>query len=392
MMIAGIKPENLSKVHTLAKFAAKHMSIVEDDGVGYAAITKDGGIYGEKWRNKEDAFAIHSQPKPDPVVTKMQSLIGLMGEWGTALATTKIYDSFGYRTKTAVDNTVALILHARKASMNSSKTIENVHPFSMIDVEDQPDTALIHNGLIVNHDKLVKTMSSCDSEVILHEYLANVMYHNPWGMEQLAKTLVGEYACGVLSSGSDDNNQTVPILDVFKSGKELYCLYIPEIDANVFCTSDYTMKNAAQEAGFTVLNPVKLKDGYLARFNAITGERIGDLISFTTSNRYDNAYYKSHNHSMAGNRGMGPRHIKNVAETTKHLIDDITATKDDNIESIKKHFERKHPSLFTAPYGQPEADLAANEKALFNTLKENNNTNHKALHLVQAALGFMNRA
>src|ERR1019366_1286406 len=178
MCIAGIKPEHLSKVQKLAKAAAKNMAIVEEDGVGYAAITKSGLIYGEKWLKKEHAFNIHSQPKNDIMVELMHKMFGDMAEWGmNTPVTAKVYDSFGDRNQQTIDETVGLIIHARKATMGSVKTIENVHPFVILNDENHPDTALIHNGSILNHDKLTKIMSTCDSEVILHEYLANQMYH-----------------------------------------------------------------------------------------------------------------------------------------------------------------------------------------------------------------------
>jgi hypothetical protein len=132
MLIAGIKPEHVEKVHKLAKAAAKSMSFMEDDGVGYAAITNSGAIYGEKWLKKDDAFVIHSQPKVDPIIDMMQNMFGGMADWVTKPTDEKVYASFGVRNQAAVDNTVALILHARKASTGSDKTIDNVHPFDAL--------------------------------------------------------------------------------------------------------------------------------------------------------------------------------------------------------------------------------------------------------------------
>lgn len=394
LMIAGIKPEHVAKVHKLAKAAAKNMSIIEDDGVGYAAITKGGNIYGEKWRNKDDAFNIHHQPKTDPLVGLMSKMFGDMAEWSTPPVLTQVYESFGNRNQESIDETVGLIVHARKATVGSAKTIENVHPFVQLDVKDEPDTALIHNGSILNHAKLTKTMSTCDSEVILHEYLANQMYHNPWGIEQLAKTLIGEYAVGVLSSMMDTDGSITPILDVFKSGKELYAAYVPEIETYVFCTAEHTLENSCKESGLTMKNAVKLKEGYLLRINAVTGEKIEDLISFKPSSKWDNDYTQSHRHTMVRPsdthliREVGP-HLSNT--TGEYTEDDgITETSDDTIESAKKHFERRHPSLFTMPYLEVNTKLEQNERSLFSELSKGKDTNHKALHLVAVALASVN--
>ena len=102
-------------------------------------------------------------------------------------------------TPASINDTVAVILHARKATVGD-KNICNVHPFFEINNKDSEDTALIHNGSINNHFQLTKKYSTCDSEVILHEYLKNMMNYNPWGIEELSKTIKGEYTVGVLSS------------------------------------------------------------------------------------------------------------------------------------------------------------------------------------------------
>ncbi len=401
MCIAGIKPEHLTKVHKLAKAAAKNMSIVEDDGVGYAAITKSGTIYGEKWRNKDDAFNIHTQPKNDPMVDLMSRMFGDMADWVNAPVTSKVYDSFGNRDAKSVNETVAIILHARKATTGSSKVIENVHPFVQLDVQDEPDTALIHNGSILNHAKLTKTMSTCDSEVILHEYLANNMYHNPWGIEQVAKTLIGEYAVGVLSSMRDTDGTYTPILDIFKSGKELMVGYVPELETFVFCTSEHTLENSCKEAELTLKNPIKLKEGFLMRLNAITGNKIDDLISFKTSSKWENGYTDSHTNSRVRPYNQQNSGVKDVVELNKNVNpitgeytedDGITATSDDTIDSAKKHFERRHPSLFTMPYIEVNGPLEANERELFSELSKGKDTNHKALHLVAVAIASVAKA
>lgn len=392
LMIAGIKPEHVAKVSQLAKAAAKNMSMVEDDGVGYAAITKDGEVYGEKWRNKEDAFEIHSQPKNDPVILKMNDLLGDMAQWAKTPTTSKIYDSFGVRSAKAIETTVGLILHARKATANSDKTIENVHPFVTLGVEDQPDTALIHNGSIVNHEKLTKKMSTCDSEVILHEYLANMMFHNPWGIEQVSKTLIGGYVVGVLSSMLETDGSKIPVLDVFKSdlNKDLHAGYIPELETVVFATNETVLENSCKEVGLTLKNVVKIKEGYLLRINAITGVRLEELISFTPSAKWDNDYTKNHTNSMVPH-SMMPHHARPVGPLAA-AEDDITETldSDSSIESAKKHFERRHQSLFTMPYIEVNGSLESNERALFSELSTGPNTNHKALHLVAVALAAAN--
>ena len=385
-MVAGIKPEKVPMVAKLAKHMAKAMSTIEDDGVGYAAITKDGQIYGEKWLNKDDAFVVHEASPPDPVLEKIVGMFGETVEMDKKPTVGVSYNSFGERTPLAIKNTVAMILHARKATQGS-KTIINVHPFvkySQVDGEPSA-TALIHNGSILNHEKLTKEMSECDSEVILHEYMANQMYHNPWGVEQLAKTLVGNYTVGVLGSQFDNNTWT-PYLDIFKSNKDLIGGYVPELETFVFATNKYTLEEALKASNMTLVNDFKFKDGYLHRIDAITGIATEKPIGFIQSAQHMSGWNKQHEHSAVGARRetrLSDRYDMFPYGPVRG--DDITPAGGDDVESAKKHFERRHPALFTTPY--LEADITPEEKAFFDFLEKDQKTDRQALRLVNAALG-----
>lgn len=373
--VAGIKAEKVPQVERLAKHMAKSMSFVEEDGVGYAAITKDGHVYGEKWLNKDDAFVIHETAPPNPILTRIDEMFGDAIEMDKKVATGKTYASFGHRNGVNIKNTVAMILHARKAT-TGSKTIPNVHPFVKLgDVAagEPSATALIHNGSILNHDKLTKEMSECDSEVILHEYLANQMYHNPWGIEQVAKTLVGEYAVGLLSSQLV-NEEWTPYLDIFKSGKDLIGGYVPELETFVYTTARYPLDEALKACEMTFVNDFKFKDGFLHRIDAITGLTTEKPISFSLSSRFITGYNRQHENSRVKSQPYGP-----VRQ------DDITETGDDTVERAKKHFERRHPELFVEPY--LEATITPEEKEYFDFLDKDDKTDRKALRLVDAAMG-----
>jgi Glutamine amidotransferase domain len=380
-MVAGIKPEKVPMVAKLAKHMAKAMSFIEDDGVGYAAITKDGQVYGEKWLNKDEAFIVHETTPPDPILDAIVEIFGDSVEMDKKISTGESYSSFGERNGANIQNTVAMILHARKSTVGS-KTIKNVHPFVKCGGADEPSsTALIHNGSILNHDKLTKQMSDCDSEVILHEYLANQMYHNPWGVEQLAKTLVGQYTVGVLSSQLGDDGW-VPYLDIFKSNKDLIGGYVPQLETFVFSTNKYTLEEGLKAAEMTLIKDFKFKDGYLHRINAITGLAIEQPISFTTSPQHMSGYNRNHEHSLVRTRQSNARNVLPYGPLRR---DDIEATSEETVESAKKHFERRHPSLFTEPY--LEADITPEEKEFFDFLDKDDKTDRKALRLVDAALG-----
>lgn len=363
--IVGIKPQHVAKVSTLAKNMAKVMSTIEDDGVGYAAITSQGKIYGEKWLNKDQAFVIHDIPKVDPIVSKMTEMFGDTVDWVKPPATANTYQSFGERNIDIVCDTVGLILHARKAT-SGGKELNNVHPFFEAGNTDTPDVALIHNGQILNHDKLTKKYSTCDSEVILHEYLANQMYHNPWGMEQLAKTLVGQYTVGVLGSQLVDD-VWMPYLDIFKSKKDLYGAYVPEIETMVFATTDYVLENGLKESGLTFQNMIKIKDGYLHRLNAITDDKMMDPLSFALSTEFMSHYNTQHQNSQSHRYPYQDQYSE--------------------YDAVRPKLERHHPALFTAPY--LEGDMTPEEKIYFDEMDKDKATDHKALRLVASAMNGM---
>jgi hypothetical protein len=189
---------------------------------------------------------------------------------------------------------------------------------------------------------------------------------------------------------TDTDGSKVPVLDIFKSGKELVVGWVPELETFVFCTSEYTLENACKESELTLKNVIKLKEGYLMRVNAITGARMEDLIAFTTSNKHYNHYNHAHTNSMVniGPNEVGTKYSEYLNPITGEYTEDdgITATDDATIASQKQHFERRHPSLFTIPYLEASTKLEHNERALFTELSKGKDTNHKALHLVAVAL------
>lgn len=387
MMIAGIKQKHIPKVYQLTKAMAKAMSYVEDDGVGYAAITKDGKLYGEKWLDKDQAFVVHGN-KIDDIVEFIDKQFKDTIEYDKPPQRGGGYEAFGEKTKENVDNTVAVVLHSRKATVGG-KALCNVHPFVFPGDNDHPATALIHNGGILNHDKLTKVYSTCDSEVILHEYLANQMYHNPWGVEQVAKTLVGSYTVGVLGSQYEPKTKLwTPYLDIFKSNKDLYGAYIPEIETMMFSTSNHQIETVVKDVGMAVKHLFKLKDGYLHRLNAITGLADMEAASFSTSPQYlHGGHNKAHHNSARHRNGDG---VYPYGPNQASAYDDGVSTFAESVESVKSKFERNHPELFQKPY--LEGDITDKEKEFFAELEKDKKTDLKALRLVSEALNFERRA
>jgi glucosamine 6-phosphate synthetase-like amidotransferase/phosphosugar isomerase protein len=365
LFIAGIKKQHQEKVKKLLKAAAGVMSKSPDnDGVGYAGITDGGKIYGEKWISPEQAFKIHSAPKPPESLDLIKDLIGDAGEFKENAAPS-IYDSFG--NKKDRKNTVAVILHTRNATVGG-KSIQNTHPFVALN-EDNVDTALIHNGTILNHADLTKKTSTCDSEVILHEYLKNGMNYNPWSITNLAKAFRGTYTAGVLSSYMN-GEEVVPILDIFKSNKDLYVGYCPQIETAIFSTEKGQLESMTKEAGMTIETLTEVKSGFLIRLNAVTGVRQDDLISFECSPQYISA--APYTAPTAKPYGEGVKGKVEVIDNEKE------------VSVIKGNFATRHQHLFNHDY--KNLNLTSEEQKIFDTIKNKGNANLKALQLVKMTI------
>ncbi len=387
MMVAGLKPKTLEPAKKLMEAAAKVLGRVDSDGTGYAAITKNGQIYGEKWLNHTDAFKISSNPPPDPIAKYMAQFFENAAKFKTEPTTERIYDSYGELTEENINDTVALILHARKATVGS-KNILNVHPFVELDAgPDVPHTAMIHNGSINNHDKLTKKYSTCDSETILHEYIKNQMWYNPWAIEELAKTLIGQYTVGVLSNISYEDGSNQPVLDIFKSNKDLYAGFVHELETIVFCTTEWMLTETVKDAGLTVSNIVEVKDGFLLRLDAITGERMEDPIEFNLSKERETYSYYG-NSASSETKAPATTRMGNSTTVSRVRPSDVKVLKEETVEDVKVNFTKNHPDLFSAPYYDIDDTLSNEEKELYKELEKSNKTNHKALYLVKAALGY----
>lgn len=380
-MIAGIKHQHREKVKKILEVASKVISKADDDGMGYAAITSKGKIYGEKWRSKEFAFKLHAQPKPDYSELFLEDMLGEAGKWKNKIGSELVYGRFGNMTKEAMNDTVAVLLHSRKATVGD-KSIANTHPFYEVDSEINEDTAIIHNGSISNHFALTKKHSTCDSEVILHEYLKYSMNFNPGGVEDVTKALKGEYTVGVLSSMlADDDKTPLPILDIFKHGKDLHVGYCPEIETAIFSTWDMHLEEIAKETGFEIKNIGEVRDGYLLRLNAITGYRIEDLIEFTGSAK--EVYPTGANgRGVSTNPGPTEAEVIDLRNRPKVTEDDIEET----LEVVKQNFESNNSDLFSQKYQIP-VNLSEAEHQFMLTLAKAGNTNLRALKLVQKVLG-----
>lgn len=386
-MMPGINKNNIQEATRLIKIMSDKMTYSSDDGFGYAAITRDGKIYGEKWRNIKDIWKLKN---PDSDGNRF-----IVNQFGGALKDkskvgSEIYARFGIaRTAKAVEETVGIIMHSRNAT-SGEKTIQNVHPFF---VEQDPDgghldTALIHNGNIANHEKLTKTMSTCDSETILHEYIKEMINYNPWGVEKLAKTLCGNYVVGVLTALNYPEG-IMPVIDIFKSGfRDIHCAFIDELKAPVFATTKDMIIDACKEAKFTHSEVFEIEGGRFMRVNALTGECVDGIIEFKESSTTDNSYSRGggyggmwgghHDESFAGDDDVT---VVNKETQTKNVLP-IGGRTSGNLDDQKEDFKKDFlGDKFFVP-----AKLSDDELKYLEKLASDGDKRPQAVQLVKRAL------
>lgn len=256
MMISGIskKVKNEELWQFLATIGG-YMSIGNSDGLGYAAVDYNGDMHGERWLKNDDAFLKRNTTNSN----------GRMKSYKGFLKPTTIHNTFGIDT----NEIAAITLHTRFATCG--KQFINTHPF----VDTKRDTSLIHNGVISNDHKLKEkykypdVYSSCDSEVILRDYLYNDVNINAAKISKIVNNLDGYFACGVLTR--DGNNRRV--MDIFKCNRaSLAAGYVKELGAMVFTTSIGDLEAACSDMEWDLVDTYEVEANALIRLDAITGE------------------------------------------------------------------------------------------------------------------------
>lgn len=274
LVIPGIKDKTRKNALQFIKNMAVLMSSESDkDGVGYAALTTKGELFGERWYNYKEAFNTR--------ITSTQFGKDLAEEFGGFLipVAEDKYNSFGLG-KDGLGSIAAITLHSRFAT--TGKEFKNTHPFVSADGK----TSLIHNGVIANHEKLKKITSTCDSEVILHAYDGIGVFDDITLMEELAHQLYGYYACGVFS----ENSEAKMILDVFKEDTSvLHAAHIKELDTVVFSTKLDYVETACKDLEFSITQVYKIKDNMIVRMDPFTG-KVLDYTSFKSNPRFYSEY------------------------------------------------------------------------------------------------------
>jgi hypothetical protein len=241
--------------------AQEGMCNMDKDGLGYAAMDKQGELWGEKWLYPSDGWKYRPNNADSKIAKKLRHL-----------TSAKRYDKFGLAEP---DKSPSVLYHSRHATCD--KNITNTHPFV------RKGVALIHNGVINNHFNLKKISSTCDSEVILNEYFEQDVMNNPEKIKDVANSLYGYYACGVLGSTSSGTRY----VDVFRNPTaSLYVMYVGTLEALVFCTRKEIVEDACKKLKWECSSAYEVESDSMLRLDALTGDMIGQYSFKSNANYY----------------------------------------------------------------------------------------------------------
>lgn len=255
MMMAGINESNRKLAWEFTKLMAVQMSPGNSDGLGYAAVTTDGELFGERWHNNSEAFTVrHTAELPSKEETTLAQVYkGFLVQEQKPIR----YNKFGSINE---DATAAITLHTRLAT--SGKQFINTHPFV------RGKTSLIHNGVIGNARDLEIIQSTCDSEAILNLYVNNNVTNTPGHIQKVAHKLQGYYACGVLT----ETKQYGYVLDIFKDSRaRLSAAFIRDMNIMVFATSIDDILAVCEKMCMEVAYKYGVNEGSLIRLSILTG-------------------------------------------------------------------------------------------------------------------------
>jgi len=245
--ISKVNDKNRNDAWVFMQFLGELMSNGNEDGLGYAAFDSQGKIFGERWLFNKNAFRDLSQT-PKINTKKMENIYSFFGD------------------KVLKDDAQAIVLHTRYAT--TERGIKNVHPF--INDIDNPEVAIIHNGMINNYKKFKSIYSTCDSEVLAHLYHDNKVGSQLSNLNNFSDQLNGWFTVAALSK--DDKNKM--ILDIFSDNGRCGSYFIKELDTRVFSTSASDILHIANSLGLTAIDHQSMNANTAFRIDVLTGEQI----------------------------------------------------------------------------------------------------------------------
>lgn len=203
-----VEIENEKNAELFAKKAVPYITETDNHGLGIMRLG-ERGVHIQRWLEP-------------PTVVRRKESPALM-KYSKALKHQQ--NEAGTKSK----NLYALAIHGRFATC--AKTLENVHPFY------KDGTALMHNGIISNSDDYEKTVSTCDSEALLSQYLRENVKKNPHNLTEALRGMTGYYAAIAFS----DNG----VIDIWRDDTAtLFMAHVRGVGVVIATTKEIIIKTA----------------------------------------------------------------------------------------------------------------------------------------------------
>lgn len=217
---------NMSNV----KITKKFLNIVRDevckttdkDGFGYAILSDDGAIGGERTMKPMSFNALSGDP--DKLRTASLPIVS---------RTRNVFGKIDFRKPKS------FIAHGRYST--NTVNLENTHPF----VND--DIAMIHNGVVSDADNMFKNLlkTSCDTEIILRAW-------EHGGMKTIESQVTGYYALAIL-------DKVTKQLHIVRDDKAmLYISYSRTVDSYIIATTIDIIQSVAKKMKWVCEQPEEL--------------------------------------------------------------------------------------------------------------------------------------
>lgn len=180
-LFAVVEIENQRNAELFAKKAVPVITRIDNHGLGIMRLG-ERGVHIQRWLEPP---TVYRSKQSKALFKYREALRHQQNEEGTK--SHKLY---------------ALAIHGRFATCE--KSLRNTHPFY------KDGAALMHNGIISNASQYPRTLSTCDSEALLTQYLEKNVRKNPHNLTDALDGVGGYYAAivfndnGVIDIWRDD--------------------------------------------------------------------------------------------------------------------------------------------------------------------------------------------
>lgn len=207
-LFAIVEVEDKKNAELFAKTAVPFITETDNHGLGIMRLG-ERGVHIQRWL------------EPPTVVRCKESK-----------ALEKYYDALRHQQNESGNRSkelYAIAIHGRFATC--ARSLQNTHPFY------KDGTALMHNGVIPNAEKFERTLSACDSEALLSQYIKHDVKKNPHNLTQALEGVGGYYAAIVFN----DNGK----IDIWRDGTAtLFMAHVKHVGVVIATTKEIITKTA----------------------------------------------------------------------------------------------------------------------------------------------------